>query len=169
MQDANGRELGHGAWRDQEELQYLYGLRRLSVGEVPHVADRLSGLEVDHLALVSQPAVEEVHHRFSKVRVIFRQLGRQPDQKDRCRRTLNHSGGAKLLYHPKQGHPVVRAHLVQETDGMVLGYVVWIARGKRAMAQTRSEPQTETARGLGRRGSFLGLALPSSDHVSSDR
>lgn len=45
------------------------------IGQIWQVADSFGGFEVDHLALVAQPLVEELHHWTTKGRVVFGELG----------------------------------------------------------------------------------------------
>lgn len=59
----------------------------------------------------------------------------------------------------------MRAHLVQETNGVVLGHEIRLRDGvSLGTAETK-----ETGRLLAGRGSLLGLALPSAHHITGDR
>jgi hypothetical protein len=120
VEDTEGGKLGDGAGRGQEELENVNSISDLSIGDVPHVTNSLRCLEVDHLALVSEPAIEKLHHGLAEGSVLFRELGSKSDEHDEGSRALDRTSGAELLHHLDQRHTVVRAHLVQKTDGMVL-------------------------------------------------
>ncbi|KAI6763517.1 hypothetical protein HG531_012905 [Fusarium graminearum] len=62
VEDSESGKLGDGARRGQEELEDMDSLRYLSIGNISHVADGLGSLKVDHFALMSQPAIEKLHH-----------------------------------------------------------------------------------------------------------
>jgi len=161
VQNPQSRKLGHGPRRCQEELEDVDGIQDLGIGNVTHVAYGLGSFEVDHLALMSEPPVEQLHHGLPKHGVLLGKLGGQPNQHDNCSRALDGAGGAECLHHLHQRHPVVHAHLVQEPNGMVLrhGRVV----GRHCIA--RRESEREPARGLVGRGRLLRLALPSPDDI----
>jgi hypothetical protein len=89
------------------------GLRHLGVGNIPHVTDGLCGLEVDHLALVPQPVVQQLHHGLPEAGVLLGELGGQTDKHDDGGGVLDGSGRAELLHHLDQRHAVVAAHLVE--------------------------------------------------------
>jgi hypothetical protein len=65
VEDAKGGKFGDGTRRCKEELQDVHGLVDFSIADIAHVTDRLGCLEVDHLALVTEPAIQQLHHRLS--------------------------------------------------------------------------------------------------------
>lgn len=140
----------------------MNSLGNLGIRDVSHVTDCLGGLEVDHLTLVAQPAIQELHHGLPQRRIVFSQLCSQSYEQHECGGVLDSSSGTKLLYHLDQGHSIVRAHLIQQTDRVVLRHGRAVhgnlaARGREAKGESG-------ARFL-RRGSFLGLALPSANNI----
>lgn len=82
VEDAEGGELGDSARGGEEELKDVDRLRDLCVGDVSHVAYGLGGFEIDHLALMPQPAVQQLHHGFAQGRVIFGELCSQTDEEN---------------------------------------------------------------------------------------
>lgn len=124
MENTDGSELGDGPRGGEEELQDVNCLGCLGVGDIAHIANSLGGLKVDHLMLVTEPAIQHLHHWFAKTLVLFGQLGGQTYQQNQSSRALNHTRGAVLLHHLDQGHPVVGTHLIEETNRMVLGHEV---------------------------------------------
>jgi hypothetical protein len=60
----------------------------------------------------------------SQIWVFLSQLSGESDKQDGSSRALDYALGRVLLDHLDQAHPVARAHLVQETNGMVLCHVV---------------------------------------------
>jgi hypothetical protein len=124
VEDTNGSELRDGSGGRQEELEDVNCLGRLGIGDIAHVTDSLGRLEVDHLMLVAEPAIQHLHHGFPEALVLFCQFGRQTHQQDESSRALHHSCSTILLYHLNQRHAVVRAHLIQKTDGMVLSHEI---------------------------------------------
>lgn len=75
MENANGGELRDGPRGGKEELQNVDCLGCFGIGDVAHVANSLCGLEVDHLMLVTEPAIQHLHHRLPETLVFFGQLG----------------------------------------------------------------------------------------------
>lgn len=165
VEDSESGKLGDGSGGGEEHLEDVDGLGNFVVGDVAHVANSLGGLEVDHFALVSQPAIDQLHHWLAKRHILLGQLGSKSDQQDGGGGVLDRTSGTKLLNHLDESHPVVRSHLVEETNGMVLGHGRVVhghlsARGRKS--------QRETAGRLGRGSSLLSLALPASDDILGD-
>lgn len=107
VEDAEGGELGDGTRRRKEELEDVNSVGDLSVSHIPHVADSLGGLEVDHFTLVAEPAVKKLHHGLAQRCVLLSQLSGQPHEHDESSRALDRSRSAKLLDHLDQCHAIV--------------------------------------------------------------
>jgi hypothetical protein len=65
VEDADSSEFGDRTRRSKEELKDVDRLADFSVGQVMHLTDRFGGFEVDHLALVTEPLIQKLHHRLS--------------------------------------------------------------------------------------------------------
>ena len=72
------------------------------------------------IALMPQPAIQQLHHGFPKVGVLFGKLGSETNKHDNGSRVLDRTRRTKLLHHLHQRHPVVHAHLIEQADGVVL-------------------------------------------------
>ena len=166
VEDAEGGELGNGAGGGEEELENADCLGDLGVGDVPHVADRPGGFEVDHLALVPQPAIQKLHHGSSELRILLGELGSEAHQHDDGGGALHGTGGTELLDHLDQRHPVVHSHLIEQADGVVLAHGRVVHRNS---AGGGREAEREAAGRLGASRRFLGLALPPLDDVLGNR
>ena len=57
MQNPDRSKLSDSSRRSKEKLQSMYGLGHLRISDVPKITDSLGSFEVDHLSLVSKPAV----------------------------------------------------------------------------------------------------------------
>lgn len=112
VEDAERGELGNGAGRRQEELKNVDGLGDLGVRNVSHIADSLGCFEIDHLALMPQPTVEQLHHGLPQRRILFGQLCRQANQQHDRGRALDRARSSELLHHLDQGHLIMQPHLI---------------------------------------------------------
>jgi hypothetical protein len=74
VKDSEGGKLGDSSGRGKEQLQNMYSLVHLGICNIPHIANSLSRLEVDHFALVSQPAIQQGHHGLSEGRILLSEL-----------------------------------------------------------------------------------------------
>ena len=101
----------------------------------------------------------------SQVGVLFSQFGSQPDEQDGSSRALDHASSRVLLHHLDQAHPVARAHLVQQTNGVVLCHVV--CAGLQSCLGAAAESAKESTR-LGPRGGLSCLRLPSANDILGD-
>lgn len=126
MEDPNGSEFSDGSGGCQEELENVDGLANLCIGKIGHVANGLGCLEVNHLALVPQPLIQQLHHWFPQARVVFCKFCRQSHKHDSGGRALDRTSSAVLLHHLHQSHAVVRAHLVEQSNGMILCHVICV-------------------------------------------
>ena len=124
VKDSDCGELADRTWGREEQLQNMNSLGGFGIRDITHFTDSLGSLKVDHLVLVSEPAIKHLHHRFPQSLVLLCQLSRQPHQQYQRRRTLHHPRSSVLLHHLDQSHPVVRTHLVQKTNGMILGHEI---------------------------------------------
>lgn len=101
----------------------------------------------------------------SQVGVLLSQLSSQPDKQDCSSRALDHASCRVLLHHLDQAHPVSRAHLVQQANGVVLCHVV--CAGLQAGLGAAAESTKESTR-LGPRGGFSSFRLPPADNILGD-
>ena len=101
----------------------------------------------------------------AQVGVLLSQLSSQPDEQDCGGRALDYTSSRVLLHHLDQTHSVARAHLVQQTDGVILCHVVCagLQSGLRAATET-----TEESTRLGPRSCLSCLGLPSANDVLGD-
>lgn len=134
--------------------------RNLEIGNISHLADRLCCLKRNHLGLVMQPALKQLVHGLSQSLVVLRDLCRQSDQHHNRGGVLDLASG-ELLHHLHQSHPIVRAHLVKQPNGMILGHSGAL-RGGRGRAKSEREP----ARFRSGENSLLGLVCPSTDDIA---
>jgi hypothetical protein len=130
VEDADGGKLCNGARGGQEELEDVDGLEDLLIGHIGHVADGLGSFNVDQLALITQPSFEQLHHGGAQRGIFFDELGSQTDEHETSCRTLDNTSGAVLLNHFDESHAVVGSHLVEQTDGVVLGHEVCVGGSK---------------------------------------
>jgi hypothetical protein len=107
VEDTEGSELGDGTGGGQEKLKDMDSVSDLSVSHIPHIANSLGSLEVDHLALVSEPAIKELHHWLAKGSILLSQLSGQSHQHDKGSGALDRSGSTELLNHLDQCHAIV--------------------------------------------------------------
>lgn len=164
VEDAESCKLGNGSRRGEEHLQDMNGLVDFGIGDISHVANSLSGFEVNHFALVSQPAVEELHHGLAQTSILLGELCGQTDEHDQRGGALDSTRGAKLLNHLDESHAIVRAHLVEETNGVILSHVGAVDRESAAGRESKREATTRLARGR----SLLSLALPATNNILGD-
>lgn len=140
---------------------------RLVVGQIANLADGLGSFDVDQLALVAQPAVEQLHHGSTKTGILLDKLGGQTDQHETGCRALDNSGCTVLLDHLDQSHTVVRAHLVEQTNSMVLSHEVCVCCSQTVRGRG-TKAKGEAAGRLCARSSLLSLALPAANNVASN-
>jgi hypothetical protein len=145
VKNTDGSEFGHRTRRCQEELKNVDSLADLGVGEIVHFADRLGCFEVDHLALVAEPLIQKLHHWLPQTRFILRQFRSKSDKHDTSSRGFDNSWSAVLLHHLHQRHSIMTPHLVQQTNGVVLGHEVRVGCSH-LCATGATETKTESAR-----------------------
>jgi hypothetical protein len=74
----------------------------------------------------------------AEVGVLLGQLGSQPDEQNGGSWALDDTSSRVLLHHLDQAHAVARAHLVQQTNGVVLCHVVCAGLQSSLGAATKS-------------------------------